>query len=173
MAATEVMHDGLARLMREMSGNPDRIAIHYSMASHRLNYALAGGTEKHFRHGRAGWAWLLKECGLGFNMVAADQVEEGRLIEEGLKVFIMPSSMAMSDKEITAVRAFVEKGGVVIADYAPAIADRRLIMRETSALGDLFGIDGIGKNLRFGREEPGREGARRLRQPRHERLHPR
>ena len=153
MAATKVMHDGLARLMRETTSNPDRIAIHYSMASHRLNYALAGGTEKHFRYGRAGWAWLLKECGYGYTMVAADQVENGRLLREGFRVFIMPSSMAMSDGEVAAVRAFVEKGGIVVADYAPAIADRHLVPREKSALADLFGIGAIGKNLCFDREK--------------------
>ena len=151
MAATKVMHDGVARLMRETTSNPDRIAIHHSMASHRLNYALAGGTEKHFRYGRGGWAWLLKEVGFGYSLVDAEHVAEGRLSSRGFKVFIMPSSMAMSSREVAAVEEFARSGGIVIADYAPAIADERLVPAEGSALADLFGIASIGEDLSFDR----------------------
>jgi hypothetical protein len=149
MAATKVMHDGLSRLTKITKSNPDKIAIHYSMPSHRLNYALTGGTEKYFRFNRAGWAWLLKECGLGYNILSSRQLECDRLRRENFRVFIMPSSMAMADKEIKAVIEFIKSGGIVLADYAPAIADSRLIPRQKAGFDELLGFSNIDKKLDF------------------------
>jgi len=81
---------------------------------------------------------VLDDLGLSFRFVAAPQVEEGSL--QGERIFVLPYSTALSDREIAAIRRFAEEGGVLLSDGAAGLFDEHVAWRETAALDALFGV---------------------------------
>jgi hypothetical protein len=137
--------EGIGRLLMEAERLDDGVAVHYSMASvhaagvlghHDREEAKKGGTS--FPANRDGWVSVLDDLGLSFRFLAAPQVEEGSL--QGKRVFVLPDSTALSDREVGAIRRFVEEGGVLLADGAAGLFDEHVAWRETGALDDLFGV---------------------------------
>ncbi len=137
--------EGIGQLLMEAERLDDGVAVHYSMPSvhaagildqHPREEAKTGG--RSFPAGRDGWVALLDDLGLSFRFLAAPQVEAGAL--RGRRVFVLPYSTAVSDKEATEIGRFVEEGGVLLADAAPGIFDEHVAWRGTAALDALFGV---------------------------------
>ena len=137
--------EGIGRLLMEAERLDDGVAVHYSMPSvhaagvlghHDREEAKKGGTS--FPANRDGWVSVLDDLGLSFRFLAAPQVEEGAL--QGKRVFVLPYSAALSDREVAAVRRFVEEGGVLLADGAAGLFDEHVAWRVAGALDGLFGV---------------------------------
>ncbi len=137
--------EGIGRLLMEAERLDDGVAVHYSMPSvhaagvlgrHDREEAKRGGTS--FPANRDGWVGLLDDLGLSFRFAAAPQVEEGALA--GKRVFVLPHSTALSDREAAAIRRFVEEGGVLLADAGAGLFDEHVAWREAGALDALFGV---------------------------------
>jgi hypothetical protein len=137
--------EGIGRLLMEAERLDDGIAVHYSMPSvhaagvlghHDREEAEKGGTS--FPANRDGWVSVFDDLGLSFRFLAAPQVEAGGL--QGQRVFVLPDSTALSDREVAAIRRFVEAGGVLLADGAAGLFDEHVAWRETGALDALFGV---------------------------------
>jgi hypothetical protein len=137
--------EGIGRLLMEAERLDDGVAVHYSMPSvhaagildqHPREEAKAGG--RSFPAARDGWVSLLDDLGLSFRFVATPQVEAGALRSK--RVFVLPYSTALSDREVAEIRQFVEEGGVLLADAAPGIFDEHVAWRDTGALDPLFGV---------------------------------
>jgi hypothetical protein len=135
----------------------DGIAIHYSMPSVHaatiLGYHERGGGDDDDEDGEAqpgprvrfpgnrdGWVRVVKDLGMQFDFVAAEQVEGGGLASGGYRALVLPLSLAISPEEVKAIEAFVSAGGVVIADAAAGLTDEHCAWRQRGALDDLFGI---------------------------------
>ena len=88
--------------------------------------------------------------------MASEQVEANGL--EGRRVFVLPFSLALSDAEARALRAFVEKGGVLLADGPTGLVDEHVNWRASGALDELFGIAGLPADRR-GQARPRTAGA--------------
>jgi hypothetical protein len=138
--------EGIGRLLMEAERLDDGVAVHYSMPSVHaagiLGHHPNRGEEKaerSFAANRDGWVRVLDDLGLAFRFVATPQVEEGAL--RGKKVFVLPYSLALSDREAAEIRRFVEEGGVLLADGAVGLFDQHVAWRETGALDDLFGVE--------------------------------
>ncbi len=84
------------------------------------------------------WASLIKDLNLDFTVIDRRQVETGKLNE--FRILILPFAESLSDREVSAIRDFAEKGGCVIADYHTAIRNGHGSFRQQGALDDLFGI---------------------------------
>jgi hypothetical protein len=141
----ELRFSGVGRLLMEAERTDDGVAVHYSMPSvhaagvvgyHDREEAGKGGPS--FPADRDGWVGLLDDLGLSFRFVASSQVETGDLA--GKRVFVLPLSTALSDREVAEIRRFVEEGGVLLADAASGIFDEHVAWRETGALDGLFGV---------------------------------
>jgi hypothetical protein len=140
--------EGVGRLLMEAERLDAGVAVHYSMPSVHAAGILGqhanrdeGEREKadrSFPADRDGWVKVLDDLGLSFRFVAAPQVEEGAL--RGRKVFVLPYSLALSDREVAEVRRFVEDGGLLLADAAPGLFDEHVAWRDKGALDELFGI---------------------------------
>jgi hypothetical protein len=137
--------EGIGRLLMEAERLDDGVAVHYSMPSvhaagilgqHDREEAKKGGTS--FPANRDGWVSILDDLGLSFRFLATPQVEEGAL--QGKRVFVLPYSTALSDREVAAIRRFVEEGGVLLADATPGLFDEHVAWRERGALDALFGL---------------------------------
>jgi hypothetical protein len=145
---------GVGKLLLAATRQDDGIAVHYSEVS-RLAEALIGGKTKAQLEGGISLAnaaptteeWAerltdvnkaLEHSGLQYRYVAYAEVEGDALTARGYRVFIMPHSRAVSDKEAEAIRRFVQGGGLLIADILPGILNGRGTRREKSVLADLF-----------------------------------
>jgi hypothetical protein len=136
--------EGIGRLLMEAERLDDGVAVHYSMPSVHAAGVLGQHpgrrekVERSFPENRDGWVGLLDDLGLSFRFLAAPQVEAGAL--EGKRVFVLPYSTALSDREAAAIRRFVEVGGILLGDAAPGVFDEHVAWRESGALDGLFGV---------------------------------
>ncbi len=148
----EMRGEGIGKLVASGAPENNRIAIHYSYPSIHGSWIVDGKIEDHvvydststthrrFNANRDGWVKILRDSGLQFDFIAYNDVEKGALIAKGYRTFILPMSVALSDKEAAAIRDFAQRGGTVIADALPGVMDEHCRFREQRVLADLFGI---------------------------------
>ncbi len=90
---------------------------------------------------RVAWCKLLEDCGYQYEIVDANDVEAGALLDRGYRVLVLGRALALSDATCQAIRRFVEAGGTVIADHLTALLDERGVGRgDRGGLDDLFGL---------------------------------
>jgi len=83
---------------------------------------------------------LMHDLGFQPRTMARQEIESGALISERTKVLVLPFVVSLSDAEAGHIRAFVEKGGLLIADYRCGVRDLHGRLRAEGALDDVFGI---------------------------------
>jgi hypothetical protein len=82
---------------------------------------------------------VLEDIGLQYEFVAHEQVKSGVLKEGKYKVLILPYAKALSQKESEEIKAFVQHGGMVIADRVPGVMDEHCKSLPCSLLQEMFG----------------------------------
>jgi hypothetical protein len=142
--ALREMRGPLARLVLRARRIYDPIAIHYSQpsiqvdwlresAAHGANWAryLTAYDETHNRmlQVRNSWLKALQDLGYSPRFVSTAQIEGGALRSGGWRVFVMPHSLALSDKEVAEIRAFREGGGEVLADVPVSFDEHGTLRR--------------------------------------------
>jgi Beta-galactosidase len=159
---------GTGKQIMGMKAIGEQLALHHSQSSVRANWFMgtiadgqkwvdrdSGNTENTEHdalfHTRDSVVRMIGDTGLQYRFLAYDALENGGLTSGGFKAFFMAHSMAMSAEECTAVRSFVEDGGLVIADSLPAIMDQHCRMLPQGQLDDLFGV----KRGKFSYNKPG------------------
>ncbi len=118
------------------------IAFHYSPASIKVDWILNLDLQR--KSATGGFKLLVEDAALNYDYVAYGQMEkEG--IPDKYKVFILPLSSALSDREIEAIDKFVQRGGIVIADMGLGNYDQHGTPAMRSQLLKIFGIARPGK----------------------------
>ena len=115
----------------------DGIAVYYSpTAIHENTFR-----NRRTNHDREldGICKLLNDLSLQYDFVAYNQVRDGVLGSGEYRVLVLPLAMAMPAAEAEAVREFAAKGGAVLADLPPAVADRHGHAYAEQPLAELFG----------------------------------
>jgi hypothetical protein len=95
---------------------------------------------------------LLEDLGLQYHYVAGAQVEQGELSTKGYRVLVMAQALALCDEAVRQIRAFIDGGGMVIADVLPGRYDS--LLRPAfggSLVADLFGKPGETRQVGQGR----------------------
>ena len=143
------IQSGIGKLLLNARRTPAPVALHYSQASVHActlddgGFQAVGAGAPTRMHGA--WltaAWSLKEAGLQPQVVPYNAIEKGALSD--YRVLILPFSQALSLEEGRRIRAFVEAGGVVVADVRPGLRDGHGKLQPAGLLDDLFGIERIG-----------------------------
>ena len=140
------LQQGSGKALMRAERQHDGIAVHYSPASVRVQWITSFedgkrlGYESPAARDRRGWLRLMEALGLQYNSVSYEQIESGELLARGYKALLMPYSQAVSRKEAAAIRAFVERGGTLIADYRVATFDEHGVPQKPGLLDDVFGI---------------------------------
>jgi len=143
---------GVGALLINSERHTDPIAIHYSQASLRTEWMLeqrpkgeawakrsaSSEEESPFRWLRESYCRLIEDLGRQYTFVDSGQIERGELLRGGYRVLILPRSTALSEAEAAAMREFVGKGGVLIADGRPGLYDRHARLLSKAHLSDLF-----------------------------------
>ena len=85
-----------------------------------------------------GWYQALVEARIPFEMVHDRLLDEAHLAR--LKTLILPNIAALSDEQCRQLRAFVERGGGLVATYETSLYNERGERRADFGLADLFGV---------------------------------
>jgi hypothetical protein len=136
--AARPLLQGSGKLVMDSAWIPSAVGIHYSQASIRA--AAAEKRAAAFEQARAGWITLLNDLGLHPFFVSYEQVEKGELGPARLRAFILPESSAISPAEADRLRAYVEAGGMLIADALAARRDDHCRLLSEPALDGFFGV---------------------------------
>lgn len=86
------------------------------------------------------FAQAMEDLGMDYRFVAPDELEKSNF-----KAIILPEASALSDREIAFLCKFVEKGGILIADYEAGTQTELCESRRNPEMNKLFGI----KSRRF------------------------
>jgi Beta-galactosidase trimerisation domain len=161
VAFKSLKFEGIGKLLMESGRQQDGIAIHYSMPSvhgasilgyHERNEEDEDQAQKKtglsFPANRDGWVHLVKDLGMQFDFLSSEQVEKGELTNRRYKVLILPLSLALSQDEAKAIEAFIQAGGLVIADAAAGIMDQHCAWQQKGLLNELFGITAVASDKR-------------------------
>lgn len=127
-------------LISSAEANDDGIAIHYSIASDHLSSMIPGSASPATE--QTVLIDLLDGQGYGYKYLSSKQIEGGQLLSGETKTLFLSLSQALSDKEQVELRKFVEKGGTVVADLNPGIADGNCKLNK-GGTGSLFGVEFI------------------------------
>jgi len=82
---------------------------------------------------------MLQDQGVQFRFVSEEQLQKGQC--GGLKLLILSSCVAIEPETAKAVRAFVEQGGIVLADLSPGVFDDHGVPQSPGLLDELFGVE--------------------------------
>lgn len=129
--ATVPLKNGVGSLLFNSTRKKPLVAVHYSQSS--AVAAWIDQIEGDFSSSRISWERFLKSVGYNLRFVGTAEIENGILEKEGFKAFVMPSSIALSAGERSAIGKFAEKGGLVIADLAPGKYSARFVPETPSA----------------------------------------
>lgn len=90
-----------------------------------------------------GWYQALVESRIPFEMVH-DRLLDAELLAP-YKTLILPNIAALSDAQCEQLRAFVNKGGNIVATHETSLYDEVGTRRKNFGLADLFGVDWTGE----------------------------
>jgi hypothetical protein len=85
-----------------------------------------------------GWYQALVESRIPFEMLHDRLLDAAHI--GGFKTLILPNIAALSDAQCDQLRAFVQRGGNIVATYETSLYDEHGEPRKDFGLGDLFGI---------------------------------
>ncbi len=145
---------GVAPVLWRSAPHTDPVAVLYSQASFRTQWLLdrRAGAPWADRDAEREWddnAWRaarrqvserLAQIGVAPRHLSTQMVEAGMLdagMRSGVRVLMLPHAIALSDREIQAIRAFKAAGGTVLADTEPGIWDAHSRRRSAPPLADV------------------------------------
>lgn len=117
------------------TANLSRIAL----VNHSLTDSYLGGLKNRavYEGHRLGYYQALLEAGIAFDMVDDAFLDAGRL--ERFDLLILCNVALLSDRQCEQIRAFVQRGGSIIATHETSLYDEMGNRRPDFALADLFG----------------------------------
>jgi len=148
---------GVIKQYTHTSELPAKAAIHYSHASITAFWELhmsqiendwvdrGSGTDRFdsdFLRLRESAVKLFEDTQTPYKFSAYAQLENGEFENDGLNIIYLPQSLAMSKKEIQALKRFANNGGIVVADCTCALMDEHCKELGFGAMDDFFGITG-------------------------------
>lgn len=151
--AMKAIKRGPGRLWLSAKPAYRQIAILYSQSS--LFCAMQSVGKSEWQNAQTAWEALLKDLKYDYEFIGYEALAEPG-VPGRLKVLILPAVLSISGREAAGICKFVEKGGTVIADFAPGRYDGH--GKRTEQLADLFPLN---KN----EIAPKKEGALRKAEP--------
>jgi len=129
------LRQGLAPLVAVSKRRHDNIAILYCNTS--VAAATVDQQENTLRQSLSELQNLLEDCGLQYDYIPTQELEAGAL-QSNYRILFMPNIRSLSSKTLGAIEAFVDSGGLVIADLLPGKYDDFLRPVATEQLATRF-----------------------------------
>jgi Beta-galactosidase trimerisation domain/Beta-galactosidase len=160
----EFRNEGLALLLRGAKRENCGIAVHYSLLSVRGHWITDGhiapdevrdgdktsANLKRFHQNRTNWLHALRDAGYQYDFLTTEQIDKASL--SNYKVLVLPGSISLSKPEVTAIREFVLRGGLLIADAETGLMDGHARWETGGLLDDVLGVQH--KNIHAEAKDP-------------------
>ena len=116
-----IAHEGLGKWVKHARRLDSGVAMLYDFRSVLANEwaRTFGESQSSFRV----MAALCLDAGMPIHAVGGREVEDGILARENFRAILLPCAVAVSAKQVQALKAFVEQGGLLIADAACGVFD--------------------------------------------------
>lgn len=128
---------GPAKLLITAERCHDGVALLYSAASIHVAETIPGAPRP--EDVLNSWVRLLNDMGIASRIVSYAQLGAGEVHNDEFRVLILPCAWGMSAAECTAVTAFADHGGAVLADLMPGLTDDHGRPYAVPPLASLFG----------------------------------
>ncbi len=139
MDAVALMYQGYHKNEKYLR-NTAPIANVGVLYSEQTNLKYGGQPWQHnSRDHETGMYHTLVEDSMPFEMVNDKMLDMEQL--KPFKLLILPNIAALSDKQCTQLKAFVENGGSLVATFETSLYDENGKPRKNFALADLFGVN--------------------------------
>jgi hypothetical protein len=145
----DVLKGGVAQLLISVPLKNDGVAI---LWSHESDSVSLIGTQ--FQNPKDSIGTLMQYFyakGIQFDFVTPSMIAKDAL--KNYKMLFLFGASSLSDNTAGTIKAFAEKGGVVVADVNPGVMDEFCHRRPESVLAGLFGVQGI-KALKIPEPKP-------------------
>ena len=142
---TRILREGLGDLLLHSQMQHDRIAVLFSLPSTFAHKLDEGATYGGYESAHKSTHTLCRELHCQFAYVTERMLRLGEFDPSAYDLLFLPRAEALSSKEAEVIRAFVEQGGMVVADVRPAIYDEHCKAREKGLLDELFGVQRKGR----------------------------
>lgn len=118
------LESGIGKLLLSSRKRVDPILILWSNPSYYAGILNPG--EVSWEAARERFDNFLRRVGFDYQTVDTEFIEKSLAFGEQQRVLILPACQAISRKGVEKIKAFAEAGGVVIADFPPAVVDEYL-----------------------------------------------
>lgn len=118
------LESGAGKLLMGSKKRIDPILILWSNTSYYAG--ILNPLDVSWESARARFVNMLRRIGFDYQCVGAEFVENELVYGENQKVLILPACQSISRKGVERIKAFVQAGGTVIADFPPATLDEYL-----------------------------------------------
>ncbi len=147
------IRDGLGALLITSRRHTDRVAVLYSQASLRIQWLLdrrrrghangAGAADAEMlgaapRTSSSNFVRAIEHLGIEPRFISAEALKNGALRAGGIRVLMLPDTIALSRDQATEIRDFVARGGIVLADGEPGRFDEHGRRLGKPLLADVF-----------------------------------
>jgi hypothetical protein len=117
-----------------------RVAVLFSEQTSQYHTGMAAG-DRPADHG-LGMSQALIEARVPFELIHEAFLTPDRL--DAFRVLVLADAAALSDDQCAAIRAFVGRGGSLVATFASSLFDERGRPRRDFGLADVFGVSASG-----------------------------
>lgn len=118
------LESGTGKLLLSSRKRIDPILFLWSNTSYHAGTLYPG--EVRWESAHASFENMLRRTGLDYQAVGADFVEKELAYGDQQRVLILPACQSISRQGVEKIKAFAEAGGLVIADFPPAVMDEYL-----------------------------------------------
>jgi hypothetical protein len=118
------LESGTGKLLLASRKRLDPILLLWSNTSYYAHTLYPG--EMSWEAARARFDNLLRRIGFDYQAVGADFLETSLRYGDTQRVLILPAALSISRQGVEKIKAFAEAGGLVIADFPPAVVDETL-----------------------------------------------
>jgi len=147
------LRGGLGALLINSRRHTDPVGVLYSPASMRVQWLLDrrasraewsrrdASTENQddaIRAATRNFTRLIEHRGLQPQFVSTEELGRGELADGDYRILMLPHTIALSPIEAKEIRAFVARGGIVVADCEPGIFDEHGRRMVKPTLSDVF-----------------------------------
>ena len=148
------LRTGTSKLLSNATYDNDGVAMLYAPSSLHASLVFDRGLPKAAAWDRLvtgadrfiymqsweGMSHLLRDIGFSFDVVPSSHLGDGRFLEAGFRVLVLPLALRLTDAEAEAIRRFVRAGGTLIADALPGVFDQRARAGHAGVLTDVLGV---------------------------------
>ena len=132
----KIKESGIGMVLRNGGRHDPGIAIHYS--NNCLHASTINPDQTSWGMSHSNVLALLQAVGLSGRYLSPDELNAG--VPGSVKILFLPFSQALSATETAAIQAFVQRGGLLLADHNPGIMDEHAKFHKNgSSLKEVFG----------------------------------